>query len=527
MRVSTGSTAALPTMFLPVAGVRTLALALACTLASALFTWLVLTPAIGFDDANITLAYAENIAAGHGYVYNIGGERVEGSTSPLWTAVTTLAFLLPYAPETTLAVLGLLIAWATVWQSMRLGETAFALAGLDARGAALPVGLGFLALPAVFGWTVWSLMDFGFWVLLTVVAIRLVVALALGRSEAPVAAGLAAVAALLAVTRPEGVAVALAFGLLAALLGGRDGRRAGALAAASGVLAFGAVALLRFAYFGDIFPNTYYAKVSTDHVSQLAQGVDYLVGFLSSPVNAGILGLAALLPLSGAVRARRASLGRAWAATLLAVAGGMALYVLIGGDHFGSWRFFLFAYPALLPFAALALRLLWDALPARRRHPAAPWLLAAALLVATSASFAVHKGNYVRELRIAEQGREMGRILNRLPGAPSIAIVAAGGIAMTYEGHIYDLLGLNWVEMARADRDQVGAYVNHGGFSKAVFYDTLPEIVHPQFGACDRAAYDGNRFFGKVLRGLLAEPEFQSLYRFECFEGLRFYRRVG
>lgn len=514
-------------MNLSVAGSRTLAIALACTLASALFTWLVLAPTVGFDDANITLAYAENIAGGHGYVYNIGGERVEGSTSPLWTAVNTLAYLLPVAPETTLAVLGLLIAWATVWQTMRLGETVFGLAGLDPRGAALPVGLGFLALPAVFGWTIWSLMDFGFWVLLTTVAIRLVVALAVWGADARTARGLAAVAVLLAVTRPEGVAVAVAFGILAALLGGREGLRAGAVAAAAGVLAFAALALVRLAYFGDIFPNTYYSKVSTDHASQLRQGLLYLRGFLSSPVNAGILGLALLLPVLAPLHSRASALGRAWLAAGLAAAGGMALYVLIGGDHFGSFRFFLFVYPALLPFAALTLRLAWDRAPAALRHPWTPRLLGMALLVATSATFAVNKGDYVRELRIAEQGREMGRILNRLPDAPSIAIIAAGGIAMTYEGHIYDLLGLNWVDMAHADRDQVGAYVNHGGFSKAVFYDTLPEIVHPQFGACDQVAYDGNRFFSKVLRGLFADPEFQKLYRFECFEGLRFYRRAG
>ena len=37
-----------------------------------------------FDDALITLRYAENIARGHGPVWNIG-ERVEGVSSPLWT----------------------------------------------------------------------------------------------------------------------------------------------------------------------------------------------------------------------------------------------------------------------------------------------------------------------------------------------------------------------------------------------------------------------------------------------------------
>src|SRR5690348_8740950 len=39
------------------------------------------SPATGIDDANIFLAYARNISAGGGFVFNAGGERVEGFTS--------------------------------------------------------------------------------------------------------------------------------------------------------------------------------------------------------------------------------------------------------------------------------------------------------------------------------------------------------------------------------------------------------------------------------------------------------------
>src|SRR5712691_4850324 len=42
------------------------------------------------EDALITLRYAENIAAGHGFVYN-PGERVLGSTTPLYTLLLALA----------------------------------------------------------------------------------------------------------------------------------------------------------------------------------------------------------------------------------------------------------------------------------------------------------------------------------------------------------------------------------------------------------------------------------------------------
>ncbi|MBT4012035.1 MAG: hypothetical protein HOF15_06910, partial [Planctomycetaceae bacterium] len=44
---------------------------------------------VGIDDANIFFTYARNIAHGHGAVYNVGGERVEGFSSPLFTLLCT------------------------------------------------------------------------------------------------------------------------------------------------------------------------------------------------------------------------------------------------------------------------------------------------------------------------------------------------------------------------------------------------------------------------------------------------------
>ncbi len=38
-----------------------------------------------FDDAMVAMRYARNLADGYGLVWNPGGERVEGVTTPLWT----------------------------------------------------------------------------------------------------------------------------------------------------------------------------------------------------------------------------------------------------------------------------------------------------------------------------------------------------------------------------------------------------------------------------------------------------------
>lgn len=50
-----------------------------------------------FDDAMISMRYAKNFAAGHGLVWNPGGERVEGFTNPLWTLYMAALHLVPLA----------------------------------------------------------------------------------------------------------------------------------------------------------------------------------------------------------------------------------------------------------------------------------------------------------------------------------------------------------------------------------------------------------------------------------------------
>src|SRR5205809_3666354 len=70
-----------------------------------------------FDDAWITYRYAENLAAGKGFVYN-DGEFVEGSTAPLFVLLLSVLHFAGFAiPQSSLAIslaatFGLLyVAW--------------------------------------------------------------------------------------------------------------------------------------------------------------------------------------------------------------------------------------------------------------------------------------------------------------------------------------------------------------------------------------------------------------------------------
>src|SRR6056297_1506474 len=124
-----------------------------CALMS-LFCLPLLVPKYGWDDANITLNYAQNIANGHGYVYYVNGERVEGSTSALWTAIATLGFMVSGEPENLLIVVSFLFAFGTVLFTLMTAKSLLRTAGLDPGMATLPTLALFAMLPSFFGVTV-------------------------------------------------------------------------------------------------------------------------------------------------------------------------------------------------------------------------------------------------------------------------------------------------------------------------------------------------------------------------------------
>jgi hypothetical protein len=73
------------------------------------------------EDFFITLRYAENLAAGKGFVYN-PGEHVLGTTTPLYTLLLALASLLHLDPITVGKSLNILAEGATVWLICLLAE---------------------------------------------------------------------------------------------------------------------------------------------------------------------------------------------------------------------------------------------------------------------------------------------------------------------------------------------------------------------------------------------------------------------
>ncbi|MDT0353512.1 hypothetical protein [Pseudonocardia charpentierae] len=213
---------------------------------AALAGMLLITRSGGIDDAYISYRYAANLLAGHGLVFN-PGERVEGISNPLWTlllaAGNAVGMPLPVAGH----ALGVASLVAVVVITRRL-----ALALGSSRGVAVAVATGVALTTDIVAGSTMGLEGALYGALLLA---ALLVWKGAGRHRIAFAAATCALAA----TRPEGMVIGA---LLAAahLLDVRAPRNARLASAAAGL--GGVVALLaaRFAYYGQLLPNSVVAK---------------------------------------------------------------------------------------------------------------------------------------------------------------------------------------------------------------------------------------------------------------------------
>ena len=492
----------------------------------------------GIDDANIFFVYARNIAAGHGYVFIPGFERVEGGTSILWTLICAASFFLTSNPLTLLLLISLGLCAGAVYTSIRIYQllaAAHDVSDLDARLVLVFCVIGYAGLPDFYLWNSITLMDAALWVL----AVQLLVLFPLrdnltrfSRTNDPVA--FAITVGLASLVRPESLAlipgvIFLAIICAATSVGwGRALHRYRA-AIASFVLFQIGLALFRSVYFGDPVPNTYYAKTSGDFLHTLKDGFDYLLSYLIARPGATtslLLSIGCVALLGAKILPRRgmappAAADRAAFIVSAVFVGGTSLPLLTGGDHFGSHRFFQpYALLAIIPPAHLMLLLLarWrDARPARQRRAlcALGILLVSGIGIASWTRFE-SDNNMWHEFYLARHGIATGEaIAGAIPTEPlpSIGVVAAGGLGYGHRGQTLDLLGMNWKAMAHSSDRREGMR-GHSAFRRKVFWTRPPDLVVPTLLRSE-PTHAGDiivPFDSLVLHNLFATPPFRRAY---------------
>jgi hypothetical protein len=307
------------------------------------------------DDAGITFAYARSIATGAGPVLQAGAEPVEGFSNPAWLGLLVLGRLTGLFDRGTWFGMPDYVAFPKLLALVLVAGVfacCYAVAVAMTRRPALVTiiaGLVTAAVPSFVIWTVSGLENALLAIAAAGTAAVLVRAVVAGRLLEPTTAvwcGL--LAALAALTRPDGLVYAGAFPLAVLLLLRRADLGRAVRAALLSLLVFavpvGAYLAWRIAVFGEYLPNTAIAKSQGLPGLAAATRPGELVTYIGWP--AALLAVAAV----GAAMARPGIRRRALVVLLVPLAFAVMAFGVLAPDWMGQLRF---ATP-VWPLGALA-----------------------------------------------------------------------------------------------------------------------------------------------------------------------------
>jgi arabinofuranosyltransferase len=375
-----------------------------------------------FDDSFITYRYAMNFARGDGLVFN-PGERVEGYTCFLWVLILGAVMAAGGNVVLWAQVLGLAASTGSLVVAQRLTSR------LAAGPPLWPQALAPLLLATNPAFVLWT--GSGMETALFTFLVTLTVAAYLRQPGAP-SSGIAL--ALATMTRPDGALWGVAF-LVDQLRRGRRARWGWLVTAAT---IFGPYLAWRISYYGDLLPNTFYAKVGGG-TAALGLGLTYVATFLGP-------GMGLLLVVPAAVGAWIDREHRLLWGTIHGLV--LAYVIYVGGDIFPLHRFLMPILPVVAALAACGARHIWVRLGSRR----AGIVFAAFALVAAPL--------WVREHALAERVAVMSSrlcvvakaVAEYLAGKTrpddSIAAMGVGALAFYSDRTVIDMLGLTNAHIA-------------------------------------------------------------------------------
>jgi arabinofuranosyltransferase len=397
------------------------------------------------DDAFISFRYAQNLARGEGLVWN-SGEWVEGYTNFAWTVWLSLAFSLDLDP--------VLFAQVSGWVAFLAGLTAlwFAARALLVDRVPAVVAVLLLGMTPTFNAYATGGLETSLQAALLTAALAMALTIwRAGGATVGKAAALSAVLGLVVLTRMDSAVIGAWIGLATLTFvvvgANRESPSIRPVVLALVVpfsLLIGAWLWWKSMVYGDLLPNTYYAKTGAE--GAWGRGLNFLWMYLRS----SMLFPAALIALPGiwvAMRDRHGPALLGWGAL-----GSWLIYVASVGGDFMEFRFLV----AAMPLAVLLLVwTLWSAI----RWP----LLRAIVVASTLMGGLLHQTQFegrdgvesidqlASHLTHEVQDWEgVGKTLYADLGADSsarIATTAAGAIPYYSELPAVDMLGLTdgWI----------------------------------------------------------------------------------
>lgn len=463
------------------------------------------------DDAFITFRYARNLAEGLGPVFN-PGEFVEGYTNFLWVLVTALPFVWLDELSALLVIkyTGLSLGLLVLWQCWTFPAPTPHGEGDPARRWLVVV----LAAHPVFVANCGDGLE-------TPLFMALVLACARGLVAAPsVRTGAFAGAALAGAvwTRPESLPLLIGLPALFAVCRYGDGLRGEKRSWQIGFALTSAPPVLghlawRWWYYGDLLPNTFYAKATGELYPRIAEGFANLGSFATIDEGVPAFGLWLLLALAGsglvaAIHRHDGGL-RVWLVGLWTfVAFRVAFDVWSGGEYMGFFRFLAPALPPLVILADEGWRRI--SRPSVRRLAVLASVAAVGVGIAGNAVHARIDASYEAGLRDAHIALGVW-LAETYPPETVVAIGDAGAVPFFSRLPIIDLWGLTDRVVARLpgdyrDRKGTASYALMRRPEVIVLWNRTQILREP-----GRHRVNGGRPFDVAI---FEHPTFRREYRF-------------
>ena len=384
------------------------------------------------DDAYITLRYSQNWLAGNGINWN-AGERVEGYTSFLHLALVSLLGVFQVDLVSATRMLGIACYGGICWLAFSHFRKP------SKAGLSCPQVLLLLLVPASFpliGWSYGGLETSLVTLLVMLASYAFVTTDDISPKRMLVLGILFSLACL---ARPDvGLLVVIS---LAFLLGRRTSWRS--RWKTSGLFMIGFAILYapyfcwRYSYYGELLPNTFYAKMTGFDWFRLRTGFHYVHTFARLAPY--------LLPLTLLTSIFLYYRGKwCWkTAYMLSLVGGHTAYIIYtGGDHMPAYRFFVPIIPLMGWIIASAGR---ECL-AIQRVPA--WFITGLLILLVMAQIFTRNERMLNAKRLdpaAAVGTDVGHWLaDNLAAGSVVALNTAGSTPYHARQLVFiDMLGLN------------------------------------------------------------------------------------
>jgi hypothetical protein len=434
-----------------------------------------------FDDAMISMRYAKTFASGGGLVWNPGDAPIEGFTNLLWTLWISLLHLAPVEEGWVPLLVSLSSAASLILAAFGARRLALAM-GADRLTAIAVLGAALLYYPLAF----WSLRGMETGVLAALMTWAMALALEDQRSPGrPRLFALCAIAAALVLVRQDAVVFVIVLGGFLCATGLPKRRFTGLYVFAATAVSLAMLTAFRWAYYGDLTPNTYTLKVTGVGLGErLQRGFESL---FSIDMGLHFAVIIAILALAVPMLLRNRAVLMLMALPLAAFLAQAAYSVFVGGDVWEDLgypnRFIVIAMPGLLALAIVCLRQAVTMLPPRAVQGGFCGLVALlALQTSAPAALAAMRGEaaYVQLDRAAT---EVGLCLRRnTPLDTRIAITWAGTMPYYADRFTVDLLGKVDREIARSPpkRDFLPG---HNKWDYAYSIDTYrPDIILQLWG---------------------------------------------